>query len=172
MSVDNERITENLIRDILCDLKYVTSETDTIVEEQKSQITEVIKLLKTASKSGKGGKGSPEFIISSKQFLDFLIIIECKANTKHHESTNRNRPVEFAVDGILHYAKHLSKSFNIMAIAASGQNRSELKISNFLWPKGAITYKKFTNEYNKTIEKIISFDDYVRLSSFTPSIIF
>ena len=170
MSADNERITENLIRDILCDLKYVTSETDTIVEEQKSQITEVIKLLKMASKRGKGGKGSPEFIISSNQFLDFLIIIECKANTKHHESSNKNRPVEFAVDGILHYAKHLSKSYNIIAIAASGQNKSELKISNFLWPKGAITYKNFTNEYDKDINEIISFNDYVRLSSFNPDV--
>lgn len=41
MSMKNERITENLVRDKLSDLGYRDAESDTIVEEQKSQIEEI-----------------------------------------------------------------------------------------------------------------------------------
>jgi len=82
----NERITENLVRDLLRKLKYYDDANATSVEEQKSQIEEVKKLLKGASKTGKGGKGSPEFIISTPETPDFLIVIECKAETTQHES--------------------------------------------------------------------------------------
>lgn len=132
----NERITENLVRDILRDLNYYENE-ETVVEEQKSQIEEVKKLLKGASKTGKGGIGAPEFIISTSETPDFLLVFECKADTKKHQSPNLNKPVEFAVDGVLHYAKKLAKSYNIIAIAVSGQTKSSLKISNWIIPKGS-----------------------------------
>ncbi|MBN1663039.1 MAG: hypothetical protein JW943_05505 [Deltaproteobacteria bacterium] len=141
----NERITENLVRDILRDLKYYDNK-GTQIEEQKSQIEEVKKLLKGASKTGKGGIGAPEFIISAKGTPDFLIIFECKADTKHHETKDRDKPVEYAVDGVLHYAKKLSKSFNVIAVAVSGQSKSILKISNFIWPKGSTEPKELTNK--------------------------
>ena len=60
----NERIIENLVRDILRELKYYSNK-DIQVEEQKSQMEEVNKLLKGASKTGKGGTGAPKFIIST-----------------------------------------------------------------------------------------------------------
>lgn len=166
MADKNERITENLVRDKLSDLGYRDVESETIVEEQKSQIEEVKKLLKNASKSGKGGKGFPEFIITAPIFSDFIIVIECKASTKKHKSENLNKPVEYAVDGVLHYAKFLSKSYNVVAIAVSGQTKTSMKVSNFIWAKEAVSYKNLTNEYSKEIEDIISFDDYIRLSSF------
>ncbi|HEI8402253.1 TPA: N-6 DNA methylase [Citrobacter freundii] len=164
----NERITENLVRDTLRVLGYGTVSNETIVEEQKSQIAEVNKMLRGASKTGGKGMGAPEFIVSSFSAPDFLIIFECKALTKQHESPMRNRPVEFAVDGVLHYAKALSKSFNVIAVAASGQNESELKISNFLWPKGSVEYKSLTNEHGVEINSIIPFDDYIKHGSFDP----
>ena len=164
----NERITENLVRDTLRVLGYGTVSNETIVEEQKSQIAEVNKMLRGASKTGGKGMGAPEFIVSSYSAPDFLIIFECKALTKQHESPMRNRPVEFAVDGVLHYAKALSKSFNVIAVAASGQNESELKISNFLWPKGSVEYKSLTNEHGVEINSIIPFDDYIKHGSFDP----
>ena len=102
----NERITENLVRDILRELGYYDNE-DTLIEEQKSQIVEVKKLLKGASKTGKGGTGAPEFIISTTQTPDFLIVFECKADIKFHESKTKNKPVEYAVDGVLLYASSL-----------------------------------------------------------------
>lgn len=167
-AVANERITENLVRDTLRVLGYGTVSNETIVEEQKSQIAEVNKMLRGASKTGGKGMGAPEFIVSSFSAPDFLIIFECKALTKQHESPMRNRPVEFAVDGVLHYAKALSKSFNVIAVAASGQNESELKISNFLWPKGSVEYKSLTNEHGVEINSIIPFDDYIKHGSFDP----
>ncbi|MEO1800014.1 MAG: SAM-dependent DNA methyltransferase, partial [Cyanobacteria bacterium J06629_2] len=96
--MSNERITENLVRDELRDLNYYT-QSEISIEEQKSQIEAVKKLLRNASKSKKGGKGSPEFIISTSKTPDFLVIFECKAETKNHESSNWDKPVEFAVDG-------------------------------------------------------------------------
>lgn len=103
-------------------------------------------------------------------FPDFIIVIECKASTKQHESEKRNKPVEYAVDGVLHYAKYLSKSYNVVAIAVSGQTNSSMKISNFLWAKESDRYKVLTNEYEKEIDEIISFDDYVRHASFDPEV--
>jgi len=168
MAEANERITENLIRNALRDLGYYDTDADTIVEEQKSQIEEVKRLLKGASKTGGGGKGAPEFIISSRMFPDFLIIIECKALKRQHESPHRDRPAEYAVDGVIHYAMHLARSFNVIAIAASGQTASGLKISTFLFPKGTTKYRELTNEHGKPIDKIIPFDDYIRHGSFDP----
>lgn len=166
MAEANERITENLVRNSLRDLGYYNSESETVIEEQKSQIEEVKKLLKGASKTGGGGIGSPEFIISSRLSPDFLIVVECKATKKQHESPARDRPAEFAVDGVLHYSKHLSKSFNIIAIAVSGQTSSGLKISTFLFPKGHDQYRVLTNEFNNPVESIIPFEDFIRHGSF------
>lgn len=166
----NERITENLVRDAFRALKYGTSESETIIEEQKSQIESVTKLLKNASKQGGSGKGSPEFIISSPAYPDFLIVVECKAQTNQHESPNRDKVAGYAVDGAIHYARFLAKSFNVIALAASGQTESGLKISTFLYPKGAATYKDFTNESGVPVTEILPFEDFVRLGSFDPTV--
>jgi hypothetical protein len=135
--MSNERKTENLVRDSLRKPDYYDSDCLTRVEEQKSETGSIKRLLKSASKTGKGGTGAPEFIISNSDTPDFLIVIECKADIKHHESNNRDNPVGFAVDGALNYAEYLAKGFNVIAIAGSGQTQSQLKISTFLHPKGA-----------------------------------
>lgn len=166
----NERITENLVRDALRVLGYGGTDSDTIVEEQKSQIAEVTKLLKGAGKKGGGGKGAPEFIVSSSSVPDFLIIVECKAVTKHHESPGHDKAADYAVDGALHYAKALSRSYNIIALAVSGQSKTSHKVSNYLWPKGAPSYKPLTNESGNEIEEILPFDDYIRHGSFDPHV--
>jgi type I restriction enzyme M protein len=165
----NERITENLVRDILRDLKYYEKD-EIVVEEQKSQIEEVKKLLKGASKTGKGGIGAPEFIISTSETPDFLIVYECKADTKKHESVKLDKPVDFAVDGVLHYAKRLSKSYNVIAIAVSGQSKSSLKISNFIFPKGSKKHKQLLNKSGKEIKNIVSLDDYIEHGTFDPEV--
>ncbi len=165
----NERITENLVRDILRDLKYYDNE-NTQVEEQKSHVEEVKKLLKGASKTGKGGIGAPEFIISTSETPDFLIVFECKADVKHHESKDKNKPVEYAVDGVLHYAKRLAKSFNVIAIAVSGQTKSSLKISNFIFPKESESHKVLVNKAGTPIKNIIPLDDYIEHGTFDPDV--
>ena len=111
-------------------------------------------MLKNASKSGLGG--SPEFIVTFDEIPDLIIIIECKADTKKHESKNRDKPKDYAVDGVLLYSEYLVKEFDVISIAASGQNKSELKVSTFLQLKS----KKIIDKLDKDIRE---FEDYVSL---------
>lgn len=164
----NERITESIVREYLGQYNYY-DDNDIIIEEQKSQIEEVKKLLKGASKSGKG-QGFPEFIISTPETPDFIIIFECKADTRKHESPLRDKPKDFAVDGVLHYAKKLSKSYNVIAIAVSGQTKSNLKISCYIYPKGNVAYKDLTNKEGNKIDQIISLSDYIEHGTFDPDV--
>ena len=165
----NERNTENLVRDILRKLKYYDDDA-IVVEEQKSHIEEVKKLLKGASKTGKGGIGAPEFIISTPSTPDFLVIFECKASVKNHESPKRNKARDYAVDGVLHYAKKLSKSFNVIAIAVSGETTSSLKVSNFIHPKGLEEAKLLENKSGKIVDNIVSLSDYIEHGTFDPDV--
>ncbi len=165
-----ERITENLVRDQLRKLGYYDQDNGISVEEQKSEIARIKTLLSKASKNEKGNKGYPEFIISNTKDTNFLIVFECKPDAKKHESHNRDKTVNFAVDGVLHYAKHLSKQYTVLAVAVSGTTKSALKISNFLCPCGSTSYKNLVNESGVIVDTLISFDDYYRLASFDPEV--
>ena len=109
----NERITENLTREILKE-KGFYSEKFT-VEEQKSKNGRIDKLLKNASKSG-DGVGKPEFIITTEHDSELLIVIECKADIKSHKSNDLTNARDYAVDGAVHYASYLSQGYNVLAI--------------------------------------------------------
>lgn len=80
----NERKTENVVRDELRRLGYYKK--GIVVEEQRSEIATVKRLMRAASKSGQGGSGAPEFIVSAPANADFLLVVECKADTKDHIS--------------------------------------------------------------------------------------
>ncbi len=126
----NERKTENIVR------KHFDKYSDIVtIEEQKSDEVKIQKLLQNASKKG-DKHGSPEFIISYLDNSDFIIVIECKPDIKKHESKNRDKYSEYAVDGVLLYSSFLSKEFDVLAIAVSGEKMSELKVSHFLQLKG------------------------------------
>lgn len=170
MSTKSERITENLVRNKLRDLKYSEPDNGITVEEQKSEIAKIKTLLSKSSKNSKGNAGYPEFIISNHKDTSFLIVIECKSDVKKHESTNRDRPIEFSVDGVLHYAKYLAKHYTVVAIAVSGTTLSSMRVSNFLIPAGTTEAKELTNETGSRVDEIIPFDDYYRLASFDPDV--
>ncbi len=122
----NERKTERIVR------SHFEKYTDIIhIEEQISDNPKIEKLLKLASKKGTG-KGFPEFIITFKKYSELIIVIECKADIRKHESQNRDKYSEFAVDGALLYASYLSKEYDVIAIAVSGTKESNLSISHFL----------------------------------------
>ena len=170
----NERKTENIVRKYLTKNGYFEN-TNIVVEEQKSDFVMVNKLLSNASKKGTG-KGYPEFIIRSKDYSDFIIIIECKADPKKHESVNLDKYNEFAVDGVLLYASFLSKEFDVLAIAVSGENETELKISQFLYLKDNQKFHRFLgNEilslndyYNAFLQSEMKFNqDYFKLLDYT-----
>lgn len=166
----NERKTENLVRDQLREYDYYEKENGITVEEQKSEISQVKKILNKASKNNKGNSGYPEFIVSDLKDPSFLIVIECKHDVKKHESSERDKPVDFAVDGVLHYAKHLAKDYTVLAVAVSGATKSAMKVSNFLVPCGTSDAKPLTNESGTVVDSIIPFEDYYRLASFDPDV--
>lgn len=134
----NERKTEELVRNMLRNNSYYSDES-ILIEEQQSDNPKINKLLKNASKSG-NGKGYPEFIISFSNKPNEIIIIECKADISKHESKNRKQYKEYAIDGVLLYADYLKGEFDVTAIAVSGENEREKKISTFLWLKNGISY--------------------------------
>ena len=154
INMANERITEDLVRShfkedaLFSSIKW---------EEQKSTLNRVQELLKGESKGHGRGNGYPEFILSFPTNTGYIIVVECKAKVSDHESENRDKAVKFAVDGALHYAKALSKEYNVIAIAASGQNETELKISHFYWKKGASDYSELTDT------KLLAIDDYMQV---------
>ena len=151
----NERITEDYVRNHFKNDPLFKS---IRFEEQKSYNKRVIDLLQTASKSGKG-VGKPEFIISFPTGnIDYLLVVECKANVADHRSQKLDNPKDYAVDGVLHYAKALSAQFDIVAIAVSGQTEQELFVSHFVWKKGETTFTE-----SKEDKKLLSVNNYLKL---------
>lgn len=145
----NERKTENIVR---THFNRLLSNIE--VEEQKSDNPKIDKLLKSASKKG-SGRGYPEFIITYKTNSDLLIVIECKADVTKHESKTKDKYSDYAVDGVLLYSSYLSKDFDVLAIAVSGENKRNLKVSHFLHLKGE---RKATEIFD---DRLLSTDDYL-----------
>ena len=145
----NEKKTERIVYSHFEKFKDIIH-----IEEQASDIPKINKLLNNASKKGTG-KGRPEFIITYKTNSDFIIVIECKAETTKHESPNRDKYADYAVDGVLLYASYLSKEFDVLAIAVSGETLSNLKISHFLHLKNE---RKATNIFG---DKLLSAQNYL-----------
>lgn len=145
----NERKTESIVR------SHFEKFIDIIqIEEQASDNVRIDKLLVSASKKA-SGKGKPEFLITFSGNSDLLIVIECKATNIKHESSNRDRYSEFAVDGALLYSSYLSKDFDVLVIAVSGQTKQELRVSHFLQLKGE---KKPVSIFGN---KLLSANDYL-----------
>jgi len=165
----NEKKTENIVR------KHFEKFSDISIEEQKSDNVKIDKLLQNASKKG-DKHGRPEFIITYNYNNDLLIVIECKASITKHESKNRDKYSEYSVDGVLLYASFLSKEYDVLAIAVSGETRHDLKVSHFLHLKNErkateifgdklLTSEDYLNGYLKSPEKFRQ--DYNTLLEFT-----
>jgi type I restriction enzyme M protein len=170
----NERKTENIVRKYLTKKGYFSNK-NIIVEEQKSDFALIHKLLANASKKG-SGKGYPEFIIRSKEHSDFLIVIECKADPKKHQSATLDKYSDYAVDGVLLYSSFLSKEFDVLSIAVSGESEKELKVSQFLQLKGTHKHHSFLGKdflsledyYTAYLESDMKFNqDYLKLLEYT-----
>ncbi len=183
----NEKITEQFVREELQRLHYYDNYNDIQIEEQKSNIDAVKRLLKLSSKSGKGGSGAPEFIISSPSTPDFLIIVECKADTKDHASgsidallsgdalietaeVRAKRVQKYAIDGVLHYAKSLAKEFNVIALAVSGDLKLAVKISTYSHTKAADRPKVLNAKGGTQLTSVIAWSDYIENATFDPTI--
>ena len=150
----SERITENYFRKfVLQDESY--KENKIVFEEQASKDIKINKLLRNASKGG-NGKGYPEFVIQFKENPDFIIVVECKADSRFHESQNRDKYKDYAVDGALLYSSFLSKEFDVLSIAISGEQKNKLRISHFLQLKGTEQYHKIFKD-----DSFLPLNDYL-----------
>jgi len=151
----NERNTEDIVR---THFKNDPLYSVITLEEQRSKNRRINDLLKIASKTGKNTKGIPEFLITFPiQNTNHIMVIECKASVDKHESIDRNKPSQCAVDGVLHYAKALSEDYDVIALAVSGETARELKISTFRW------MRKNPSEQNLNVEKLLYLSDYIKL---------
>lgn len=125
----NERKTENLVRN------HFAKFNDIIIEEQKSDNVKINKLLINASKKGNKA-GHPEFIITYKGNKELIIVVECKSEISKHQSKTLDKYGSYAVDDVLLYSSFLSKEFDVIGIAVSGETTRELKVSHYLHLKG------------------------------------
>jgi type I restriction-modification system DNA methylase subunit len=90
--------------------------------------------------------------------MNSVIIVECKPEEKFHDHQPQEKfePEKYAVDGVLHYARFLKSEFNVIAIAASGQNKNNLSISNFF-------IKNDGTETKLPDNKLLAIYDYLSL---------
>lgn len=111
------------------------------------------------------------------------MIVECKADVKDHRSNllatrllgeeteaRAKRVQRFAVDGVLHYAQKLSREFNVIAIAVSGEKIDGTQFSAFLHPKGASAPKPMQTKDGSEIDRLIPWNDFIEHGTFDPSV--
>lgn len=82
------------------------------------------------------GKAKPEYIITFKDDVNTIIVVECKKSVSKHETEGRDHPKDYAVDGALYYAKFLKSEYTVIAVAVSGTKEENMRVSTFLWGKG------------------------------------
>lgn len=192
-SSKNERKTEGLARDILhkagYNLVHEVGADGTLVEEQQSSHGTIARLLKCASKTGGNGNGRPEFIIRNSKTPDLVILVECKAQCSDHASDRvdawlagaepevddayYSRAVRYASDGVLHYAKAVSKGFNVIAVSVSGETKKDLTINTYIWTKGSKTpVRMMSKNSNGTapLDQLLSWADMAQHASFDPTL--
>jgi type I restriction enzyme M protein len=171
----NERLTEAIVREHLAKHSTVGQS----VEEQKSNDPAISNALKRASKQG-SGSGKPEFIVTHEaMWPEGVILFECKADIGDHESA-RHRSGESstvsdvagcAVDGVLHYAKHLARHRNVIAVAVSGEKKSAIRVSTFRQLKGAMSAEPLLDRSERAIERLRTVAEYVEFFRFDPEVV-
>ncbi len=140
----NETITDDIVRDFFQENK-IYQDGKIIIERQSTKNKKIDKLLANASKSG-CGKGYPDILIQYKENPDLLIVIENKAESKNH-GENKNKHSKYAIDGVLLYSAFLSKEYDVLSIAISGETIESLKVSHFLQLKNTVeSYSIFKDD--------------------------
>ena len=105
-------------------------------------------ILKKASKRNNGERGEPDFIYLNED-KKLLILIENKDGIGNHISENKNKPQNFAVDGILHYLKFFTKNY---LNTQKGTTKNYFKNFKFL---GLAISGDIKNEYSHKINSFI-----------------
>ena len=152
----NEVKTDSWVRDLLkvANIPFA---------EQGGGTKELDEAFKTASKALSGKAGYPDFCAVVK---DFVFVFENKANIDKHckldsknciDLENADSVKNYAVNGAIHYGKHLAKHTSykkIIAIAVSG-NEKRHKITPYF-----INENGFVTKDLKDLEDFIVFNEY------------
>ncbi|MCM1259811.1 MAG: SAM-dependent methyltransferase [Prevotella sp.] len=162
----NERVTENLTLNLLgvtLSMNNVFAQGDTSNSDIKDLLTNAggkpeeeplnIRVNKTT------GRGKPEFIILFRDDPNTILVVECKKNVRDHSSLHYNHPKKYAVDGVLYYAKYLKEKYNVIALAVSGTNENNLKVSAYEWRKKQNSFA----EYSRSKDVVLEYTNYLRL---------
>ena len=144
----NERQTEAVVR-----RHFGAFPEKATIEEQGSESPRIAKLLRTASKSG-AGPGRPDFVLHFRDEPELLAVVECKAQASRHESAERDAYADYAVDGALYYASHLSRGFDVLAIAVSG-TPERFRASHFLHLRSQRTAREIFGDELLTPEEYV-----------------
>ncbi|MDB0440323.1 SAM-dependent methyltransferase [Clostridioides difficile] len=152
----NEAVTEDLTVEKLVKKGFDKGSIDKHIVRNPN----IKKLLAKASKKlNSTSAGYPDINSPLPPKNDFILVGECKADIRFHQSPNLDKPVEYAVDGVIHYSEFLAKEYNVVALAVSGMNEDELKISTYFLPKGCT--KESIVDLN--ISTILSSEEYINL---------
>lgn len=162
-------MTEDMVDALLRQHGFYDDPDAIVVEKQQSTNVAIRTALSKASKSGRGGAGYPEFIITAPTTPDIVVVIECKADVSKHESKDRDRPADYAVDGVLHYARSLSAKHTVIAIAVSGDETGS-RWSNFLIPLRESEPRPLVAPTGAQLDGIVPLDDLIRAASFDQTV--
>lgn len=171
-----KRINEqNLVSEVI--LHFEKNKKEGVkIESQTSSDERIYNALAGASKTHKGGQGRPEHIITFNRFFKLIIITEVKGDSSLHESSKSEiNTQKYAVDGVKHYSQALSKEFDVISIAISGDSLKNSKITHFYQPKNSshpqqilgdklLDFESYINFYTKN-DLIIS-QDYEKLRNY------
>lgn len=136
------------------------------LDPQGSIIKEIDEALKTASKSDTGKVGFPEYCGVVK---DFLLVIEDKADVSFHIKRNSKDLIcdnikskkEYAINGALHYGKHLAQNTTykkIIAFGVSGNEKRHRITPLFINERGE--YKELEDVETFTLFNEKNIDEY------------
>ncbi len=136
------------------------------LDPQGSTIKEIDDALKTASKSDTGKVGFPEYCGVVK---DFLLVIEDKADVSFHIKRNNKDLIcddlkskkDYAINGALHYGKHLAKNTTykqIIAFGISGNEKRHRITPLFINERGE--YKELEDVETFTLFNEKNIDEY------------
>lgn len=162
-------MTEDMVDGLLREHGYYNDPNAVVVEKQQSAVVGIRAALSKASKSKGGGAGYPEFIITAADTPDMVLLIECKAELNKHESKSGKRPADYAVDGVLHYARYLSPKYTVIAIAVSGDEQAS-RWSSFLIPQGGSENRPLAAPTGARIDQLLPLEDMIRAASFDPAV--
>lgn len=148
-----ETRTEDIFRDKLIKAGYSPEMGGKItIDRQTCSLAEINELFQHASKTeGSDRPGYPDFIITSKDYKDIVIIVECKASATEES-------LGIACKEAVHYANFLVGKYNIVVIGAVGETEAEFKMDTAVWTKDNLAILPKAKGFNGGV--ILSFKEY------------